>query len=685
MTSHNRYSNPPPAELTPEEPQVPPAERSTAARFARLLIVAGILTILVWAGLKTWRVYQATRSLLAVQEQAQLMMEGGLNDINPDDTEALVLGARADISTLQDELRFIRPIAPLFGWIPRVGPLVLAAPHLLDMADAGSEAGALAISGLKPALPILQQDDFSAARLGDLLPILTAATENLSEAEGAMERYSAARVGLSGVVAVDDLPWRVRQLIETSDELMPAAQGGLRLAPTLPAILGQDGPRRYLLLAQNEDEIRATGGFITGAGLLTIQNGQIIDLSVMDSNLVDNWREKPYDFPPQPFYDYMGLELFLFRDANFWPDFPTSAQKALELYEYGQDSPPLDGVIAIDQEFLRLLVEATGPVPVPGTNQTINANNLVRTLQEARNIQEGQEVGEWVSNRKSFLSGFASAILAKFETGVSSINPVKLAGNLGAAAETRHLSIYLRDPAAAVALAETGWDGALTTHPPGDFLMAIDTNMGYNKVNLFIERSISYEINLADGSSPRATTTLNYRHTGQPQSEPCLQGVDEEFELASDYLSLADKCYWNYVRVYTPAGSQLIDSSRQVVPGETMFNGVSWDRTAETVEEHEGLTTFATFMLLPQSEEATITFEYELPGNIISTADGLHVYELKVNKQPGMQTEPLSISVKLPPGASLRDVSPASAQVEGSVIVFRTDLDSNVVLTISYQ
>jgi hypothetical protein len=685
LTSHNRYSNPPPAELTPEEPQVPPAERSTAARFARLLIVAGILTILVWAGLKTWRVYQATRSLLAVQEQAQLMMEGGLNDINPDDTEALVLGARADISTLQDELRFIRPIAPLFGWIPRVGPLVLAAPHLLDMADAGSEAGALAISGLKPALPILQQDDFSAARLGDLLPILTAATENLSEAEGAMERYSAARVGLSGVVAVDDLPWRVRQLIETSDELMPAAQGGLRLAPTLPAILGQDGPRRYLLLAQNEDEIRATGGFITGAGLLTIQNGQIIDLSVMDSNLVDNWREKPYDFPPQPFYDYMGLELFLFRDANFWPDFPTSAQKALELYEYGQDSPPLDGVIAIDQEFLRLLVEATGPVPVPGTNQTINANNLVRTLQEARNIQEGQEVGEWVSNRKSFLSGFASAILAKFETGVSSINPVKLAGNLGAAAETRHLSIYLRDPAAAVALAETGWDGALTTHPPGDFLMAIDTNMGYNKVNLFIERSISYELNLADGSSPRATTTLNYRHTGQPQSEPCLQGVDEEFELASDYLSLADKCYWNYVRVYTPAGSQLIDSSRQVVPGETMFNGVSWDRTAETVEEHEGLTTFATFMLLPQSEEATITFEYELPGNIISTADGLHVYELKVNKQPGMQTEPLSISVKLPPGASLRDVSPASAQVEGSVIVFRTDLDSNVVLTISYQ
>jgi hypothetical protein len=685
LTSHDRYSNPPPAELTPEESQAPPVERSMATRFARFLILAGVLTILVWAGLKTWRVYQATRSLLAVQEQAQLMMEGGLNNIDPDDIEALVWEARADISTLQDELRFIQPIAPLFGWVPRVGPLVLAAPHLLEMADAGSDAGALAISGLKPALAIVQRDDFSAARLGDLLPILTAAGPNLLATEDAMERYVAAREALDEAVMVADLPWRVRRLIEVSDELIPAAQGGLRLAPTLPSILGQDGPRRYLILAQNEDEIRATGGFITGAGLLTIQNGQIIDLSFMDANVVDNWRDKPYDFPPQPFYDYMGLELFLFRDANFWPDFPTSARKALELYEYGQDSPPLDGVIAIDQEFLRLLVEATGPVPVPGTNQTINSDNLIRTLQEARNIQEGQEVGDWVGNRKAFLSGFASAILAKFETGVSSINPVKLAGNLGGAAETRHISIYLRDPEAAVALAKTGWDGALTNHPPGDFLMAVDTNMGYNKVGLFIERSISYEIDLADGTNPLATTTLNYRHTGQPHSEPCLQGVDEEFELASDYLSLADKCYWNYVRVYVPAGSQLIDSSRQVVPGETMFNGVAWDSTAEIVEEQEGLTTFATFMLLPQGGEATITFEYELPGTIITTADGLHVYELKVNKQPGIHTEPLSISVKLPPGASLQDISPASAQVEGSLVVFRTDLDSNVVLTISYR
>ena len=85
-------------------------------------------------------------------------------------------------------------------------------------------------------------------------------------------------------------------------------------------------------MAQNEDELRATGGFLTGAGIVTVENGRIVDLSFLDSNYVDNYWVKPYDFPPQPLYDYMGLEMLLFRDANYWPDFPTSARKAMDLY-----------------------------------------------------------------------------------------------------------------------------------------------------------------------------------------------------------------------------------------------------------------------------------------------------------------------------------------------------------------
>lgn len=685
MSSTGRYSSTQVPESTPAQNPQEVHEPGSAARLARWLVLVGLIILFLWLGLKTWRVYQATASLLSVQDKAQVLLAGGLKSSDPDLIEALVVGAREDIATLNDELGFIQPIFPLLGWLPRIGPLLEATPHLLAMADAGSEAGATAITALKPALAIMQRDDFSAARLGELLPVIAAAAPELETTKSAIERYSVARMELDSRVPSEDLPWRVRHLLEVSDDLMPVVAGGLQLAPHLPAMLGQDGPRRYLIMAQNEDEIRATGGFLTGVGLLTVQNGQIVDLSFQDANLVDNWAVKPYDFPPQPLYDYMGLELFLFRDANFWPDFPTSAQKAMELFEYGQDALPLDGAIAIDQEFLRLLVEATGAVPIPGTDQTINADNLIRTLQEARNIQEGQEVGEWVRDRKAFLGGFAAAILAKFESDIGSINPVKLAQNLGTAVDNRHLSIYLRDQETAASLAKTGWDGHLPQHPPGDFLMVVDSNMGYNKVGIYIERAIDYSIDLGRQPSPQALVTLHYRHTGPPQTEPCYQGVSDEFEQGLDYLALADQCYWNYVRVYTPGGSQLIESSHHTVPGESMFNGVGWDSTGQAVNEQGGLATFANFILVPQGSEETVEFRYDLPDGIVQDDTESKIYELSVQKQPGMRAESLNITVSLPEGSRIEAVTPASGRIEENQVFFDTILENNMVFAVRYR
>lgn len=649
----------------------------------RLLLLGGALLLLLWLGLKTWRVYGAAQSLMSVEQEARELMAGGVSAVEPDAAESLVLGAREDIVTLYQELGFIRPIAPYLGWVPRLGPTLVASPHLLDMADAGSEAGALAVSSLKPALGVIQQESFSAARMGELLPILAAAAPDLAAAQAALSRYQVARQSVAESVEPEALPWRVRQLLQLSDEWLPLAEDGLRLAPLMPSLLGQDGPRRYLILAQNEDEMRATGGFITGAGVLTVQGGQIVDLAFSDANQVDNWRDKPYDFPPQPLYDFMGTELFLFRDANYWPDYPTSAQKAMDLFVYGQDAPPLDGAIAIDQEFLRLLVDATGPVPIPGTNQRISANNLLETLRAARDIQEGQEVGEWVQNRKAFLGGFATAIQAKLESDFGSIDPVKLARNLTDAAEKRHLLIYMRDPNLAAALAENGWDGRLPEAPPGDFWMAVDANMGFNKANILVDRALDYVVSLE--GQPQATLTLAYRHTGTASDEPCYQGVEEEFEQASDYLTLADQCYWNFFRVYAPAGSRLLDSSRHAVPGETLFRGVGWDSEGITLDDTSSLSTFGNFLLLPRGEEATAYFHYELPAEVVTNEEGDSVYRLTIHKQPGQRPEPLRLTMALPAGSTVVEAVPAPSWLEAAQVVYELNLETNMEIMIRYR
>lgn len=684
MTSGNYYSRqtPDPDKASEREPERPKSGGPTG-RIARLLLLLGLLILLLWVGLKGWRVYQAARSLMAVEREARALMAGGLTQLDPDAAETLVLNARANIVVLRDELGIIRPFAPYLGWVPKLGPTLVASPYLLDMADAGSEAGATAISSLKPALAIMQRDDFSPMRLGELLPVLSDAAPELEAADNAIQRYSAAAAGLDAAVERDTLPWRVRQLLMASDKWMPAAESGLALAPHLPYLLGQDGPRRYLIMAQNEDELRATGGFLTGAGLLTIMDGQIRDLNFGDANQIDNWREKPYGFPPQPFYDFMGLELFLFRDANYWPDFPVSAQKVMQLYAYGQDAPLPDGAIAIDQEFLRTLVDATGPISVPGTDQVITSDNLLQALRQARDIQEGQEVGEWVKNRKAFLGGFAAAILVKMEMEPGSINLVKLASNMTQASKDRHLSVYVRDPGTAATLAELGWDGHLPQSPPGDFWMAIDSNMGYNKVNILVERSFSYDVIL--GERPTATLTINYRHTGPPGDKLCYQGVEEEFERADDYLSLADQCYWNFLRIYTPLGSNLLDSSRHIVPGDTLFSGETWDSDGQKIDDLPWLTTFANFFLLRRGESVTTYFQYELPAGIIEPDGRDSIYRLNIYKQPGTKQEPLRLMVSLPKGASFLDANPSPVQVSGESLTFNLDISTNTTIDIRYR
>ena len=171
----------------------------------------------------------AARSLLAVEDEARGLAAGGLAGLDADAAEALLLGVRADVVTLRDELAFARPIAPYLGWVPRLGPTLVAAPHLLDMADGGTEAAVLAVGSLKPALATVQSGSFGMSSLGELLPTLAAAGPTLQTASVALDRTATARAELAAAVPTEQLPWRVRQLLTLSDEWLPL--GDVALGP----------------------------------------------------------------------------------------------------------------------------------------------------------------------------------------------------------------------------------------------------------------------------------------------------------------------------------------------------------------------------------------------------------------------------------------------------------------------
>ena len=660
---------------------------SKTKRIILFILLSLFLLIILWLGLKTWRIYQAGQALLDRKGEIETLMADGLTHIEPDKAESLVFDTRENIQTLKKETAVFMPLTPYLGWVPKVGSTLVIAPSLMTMADSGIDTAAYAVRGLKPALAIVQNDTASIAdadrsTLSELSGVLVEAVPDLAAANEKLAEVAAARAEITNT---EELPWQLQTLLALSDEWLPFAQDGLTLTAVLPEILGENGPRTYLIIAQNKDEMRPTGGFISGAGTLIVENGDIASLEMVDAYHIDNWREKPYDFPPQPLYDYMGLDLFLFRDSNFWPDFPTTAEKAMDLYSYGQDQPPLDGVIAIDQEFIRLLVEATGPIHIQESNVTINPHNTIKIIQDAWAERETDDNTEWITNRKAFIGIFAAAIIEYIGSDFAAVDSMTLAQNIKTAVAGKHLQIYMRDPNAQATLDQINWDGRLENPPAQDFLAIVDTNMGFNKANLQIEREINYHITLNDAGTGEAQLDVTYTHTGQEPVPDCIQYEFEVYTDGGQYLDLSEKCYWNYLRIYVPEGSRLISASEHHVPGEAMRSGQPVNSVPVPFSEQTGFTTFDNFLMVPYGQSVSSMYHYQLPKMIASDEYGTNQYQLTIRKQAGSVPESASISVTLPNGAKLIEANPKPSAINGEMILFDIILDTDKIMTLTYQ
>lgn len=668
---------------------VPNRTKSTfwPIRWRTVFLLLG-LVLLLWLGMKAWRIGRAAQSLLAQQTAVQTLLANGLTNINPDEAEAMVRTVRADFVVLRDETAFLMPLLPRLGWLPTVGPLLVSAPQLVEMGDAGTETAVYAIESLKPVLLVLQAEGAGDGQLPQLITALSDARPGLAQAAVSLDRVAAARAQITNVA---EFPAQLQPLFAQADEWLPIAQDSLTVVQILPEIMGVNGRRTYLLLAQNEDELRATGGYISGVGTLTLENGDIQSLSFQNAdqfdvqNLVQN--SDLYDYPPQPLYEIMKSEYFLLRDTNYWPDFPYSAQQAMELYQRVEPTPAIDGVIAIDQEFIRLLVEATGPVTVPDTGEVINAQNSIQSFRNSFNAQEGQTFNEWYQNRKAFLTTFSAAILEKVQGNFGAIDPITLIKNVHQAFASRHLQLYMVDAQETAVLNQLNWDGRLENPTGQDFLLVLDTNMGFNKTNMHIQRTTHYQVTLNADGSGQAGLTLDYNHTNPPGDDGgCIQEMT--YGNLPTYQEIADRCYFNFLRVYAPPSSTLINATGHAISEGILLGGDAWMKPPGTTTEFTDFTTFTNFLLVPRGEMLSTNFTYALPANIVQQRDGRSLYQLWVRKQAGTSSQPVTIQLLLPEGSTATEIalnSDATILNEGSQVTVTLNLEKDTLLIVAFE
>jgi hypothetical protein len=636
-----------------------------------------IIFVVLLLGIKGIFVYSAVRSVNDDLAQVKSLNSSETTELTSKIQAAgpLLSKTRTDLTKLNYEIKPFLWMAKGFAWVPVYGGDFSQAQNLLVFATGLTTAGDEAFQAASPILQSLSTEA-AAPSLSNIAEQLYAIQPQLKSAQndldGALTAYKQ--------IDTERLSPKVNGLIEKIDPLLPLLDSGLKAAIAYPELTGAagDAPKTYMLLLQNEDEIRATGGFITAVGTIAVENGKVLSYKIEDSYALDDLSQY---YPPAPWQlgNYMEASQWLLRDANWYPDFPTSA-KWIEMFFAMSQSYGVDGVIALDQQSLRYLLQGLGPVEISGVSYLITADNVIEYMRSAKAPTNSEELNsDWWQNRKDFMQGLAQAILDRVQSG-KDFSWIDFAKSLVQALDEKHILVVMDNSTISSLLTERGWNGAIHRND-GDYLMVVDSNLGFNKVNAVVDETINYAVDLTDITSPTAVLQVNNQNNaaGNPV---CTQQADYG---DGSYTSLINRCYWDYLRVYSRADTVLVNSNPKAIPGNEMLGGKDLPAQMDdlTNENNDLIKGYGTFFVVPAGEANLTSYQFALSPTLLQTVGNRSTYTLTVQKQAGTAAIPIKISITLPPSASLVDASLPGEQ-NGNSWVFTTNLRQDLNFTVTF-
>ena len=397
--------------------------------------------------------------------------------------------------------------------------------------------------------------------------------------------------------------------------------------PGLRQFLGQSAPRTYLVLQQDSAELRATGGFIGSIGYLSFDHGKMSPFQPENVYTIDD-KSPGGVAPPAPLEKTFHLKTWTLRDSNWSPDFAAAAKQA-EFFLQREANKKVDGVIAIDPFFISKILTVTGPVQVPETGDVVDANTFFTTT--LNRVEVDPAVG------KRFLSYAAKAMFAHLLATPSS-KWLPLLQTLQSGCDTRSVQAYLHDPQAESLISRHSCSGQL--HPlTGDGLMVIDSNVGGNKDDFWLQRS--FHLTLAPQPDGAVRHTLRIH----------LSGLSPHDKPGSVIKPLTGTWgYTGWLRIYLPPSATMMSSSGAQLAaaddlGRRVLQGWLYVRFNQTVD---------------------VTVVYDVAP--AAAKDASRHLDLYWQKQAGRLADPISIDVVMPPGWKLQSERAGSSSLHAAKI-----------------
>jgi hypothetical protein len=442
------------------------------------------------------------------------------------------------------------------------------------------------------------------------------------------------------------------------DKYGPLLDTYVRVSARLPAILGWDGPRRYLVLTQDPAELRPSGGLIGSYGIIAFDKGRIVERRFLNVSPLDEKNDYPFIRPPQELADYLlgPTQSWQLADAGWSPDFPTSAQDALRIYTNESGDARIDGVFAITTHTIDELLKITGPISVPEYDVTIASGET--TLKVLQLTRAPRKPGE---DAKAFLSVFADRLF-----GVLLALPPgrwgEVIGASGTIAQEHLLLAWFLDATDQTFTADGGFGGAIR-QDEGDFVYPVESNVApASKLNAWTTRTMELAVQIDAVGNARNALAVNWENrVDTPDGAPYRAMTN----VGGSILGM-------YFRVLVPERSR-VDS----VSG----GGLTPLTSPAVVEDEAGRMAIGTYLKVPPGQTG-LAYTWTSPYAASVKATG-GTYRLTIQKQPGSLPEPLTLTIRVPDGYRITAASP-ELTVAGAVATLAGTFDRDIVVGVQY-
>lgn len=553
------------------------------------------------------------------------------------------LKAQEEIEGISGELKILSSIIPS-------GKLKLAAD-----ADLILEAGELSAK-------IGQQisfmfDAFSSGREKSIKSVFNTFFEN----SPALEENTAKLHEILSRIDSESLPPEYQSSFITLTEKSGQIAGSFvelsELLQKMRLVLGFEGEKRYLLIFQNNSEMRGSGGFMGSFSIVDFRDGEIVKMETPKGGTYDV--EAGYldrIIAPEPLH--IVNPLWHFWDANWWPDWKKTARKLMWFYEHSGGSS-VDGVIAFTPAVAERLLSVIGPLDMEDSHGvTINSENFWEITQT---FAEEKPIGHPDYAPLPFepkATGTDPLLATTTDAKAPGQEPKKIIGDLLGEIKTelpnrldkevflglisaleqslreKHVLFYFNDWELQSKFEELGWAGRVK-NTAWDYLMIVNTNVSGGKSDRKIEQSISHQAELQPDGRIIDTVSVIRTHTG------------EKGEKFSGVKNL------DWMRIYVPLGSEFISAEGFWPPDESTFEkpDPSWTHDPDLANSEENYirdsiswtkiynedakTVFANWVQVEPGQSVLVKIRYVLPFLIDMNSELEQPYALLLQKQPG--------------------------------------------------